>query len=415
MTMRQPPFELYLALRYLTARRKQASIASTSIISVLGVLVGVMALVIALALMTGLAQEMRDRIVGASAHVYVWKAGGFDDYREEAKELLQVPGVVAAAPALPGEALAFTRQAQAFVRIKGIDPDLEAEATELGTSLTHGRLPDLAAPTPPERRAFGGVVIGDRLAQELGAFVGDEINVLTTAGVATPMGVWPRSRRLEVVGIFSLGLLEYDSAFAFVTLDTARRLFNADSVGMMELRVDDPMASRAVAEGIPDRLGSNYVTDDWSRLNAPLFGAMWLEKMGISIAVGLIVVVAALHIIASLVMLVMERSRDIAILKTMGASSRVIRRVFMLQGLIIGAVGTLGGAAAGYLVSTVMDRFRLLQLPMEIYQVSYVPFTVRAVDITVVVVVALVVCFVATVYPSRQASRLDPAEALRYQ
>ena len=184
---------------------------------------------------------------------------------------------------------------------------------------------------------------------------------------------------------------------------------------MMELRVDDPMASRAVAEGIPDRLGSNYVTDDWSRLNAPLFGAMWMEKMGISIAVGLIVVVAALHIIASLVMLVMERSRDIAILKTMGASSRVIRRVFMLQGLIIGAVGTLGGAAAGYLVSTVMDRYRLLQLPMEIYQVSYVPFTVRAVDITVVVVVALVVCFVATVYPSRQASRLDPAEALRYQ
>ena len=413
--MRQPPFELYLALRYLTARRKQASIASTSIISILGVLVGVMALVIALALMTGLAQEMRDRIVGASAHVYVWKAGGFDDYREEANELLRVPGVVAAAPALPGEAMAVTRQAQAFVRIKGIDPELEAEATELANSLTHGRLSDLAAPTPPERRAIGGVVIGDRLAQKLGAFVGDEISVLTTAGTATPLGVLPRARRLVVAGIFSLGLLEYDEAFAFVTLDAARRLFNVESVGMMELRVDDPMTSRAVAEGIPDRLGSNYVTDDWSRLNAPLFGAMWLEKMGISIAVGLIVVVAALHIIASLVMLVMERSRDIAILKTMGASSRVIRRVFMLQGLIIGAVGTLGGAAAGYLVSTVMDRYRLLQLPMEIYQVSYVPFTVRAVDITVVVVVALVVCFVATVYPSRQASRLDPAEALRYQ
>lgn len=413
--MRQPPFELHLALRYLTARRKQASIASTSIISILGVLVGVMALVIALALMTGLAQEMRDRIVGASAHVYVWKAGGFDDYREDAKELLQVPGVIAAAPALPGEALAFTRQAQAFVRIKGIDPDLEAEATELATSLTHGRLSDLAAPVSPDRRAVGVVVIGDRLAQKLGAFVGDEISVVTTAGTATPLGIWPRARRLEVAGIFSLGLLEYDEAFAFVTLDTARRLFNAESVGMMELRVDDPMASRAVAEGIPDRLGPNYVTDDWSRLNAPLFGAMWMEKMGISIAVGLIVVVAALHIIASLVMLVMERSRDIAILKTMGASSRLIRRVFMLQGLIIGAVGTLGGAAAGYLVSTVMDRYRLLQLPMEIYQVSYVPFTVRAVDITVVVVVALVVCFVATVYPSRQASRLDPAEALRYQ
>ena len=413
--MRPPPFELYLALRYLTARRKQASIASTSVISILGVLVGVMALVIALALMTGLAQEMRDRIVGASAHVYVWKAGGFDDYREEAKELLEMPGVVAAAPALPGEALAFTRQAQAFVRIKGIDPELEAEATELAASLTHGRLSDLTAPTPPERWTVGGVVIGDRLAQELGAFVGDEISVLTTAGTKSPLGNLARPRRLEVVGTFSLGLLQYDDAFAFVALETARRLFNAESVGMMELRVADPMASRAVADAIPDRLGPNYVTDDWSRLNAPLFGAMWLEKMGISIAVGLIVVVAALHIIASLVMLVMERSRDIAILKTMGASSHVVRRVFMLQGLIIGTLGTLGGAAAGYLVSTIMDRYRLLQLPMEIYQVSYVPFTVRAVDITVVVVLALAVCFVATVYPSRQASRLDPAEALRYQ
>ena len=413
--MRPPPFELYLALRYLTARRKQASIASTSLISILGVLVGVMALVIALALMTGLAQEIRDRIIGGSAHVYVWKAGGFDDYREEAQKLLQVPGVVAAAPAVQGEALAFTRQGQAFVRLKGIDPELEAEATELATSLTHGRLSDLAVPKPLERPSGGGVVIGERLAQELGAFVGDAIRVLTTAGTATPMGVQPRVRRLEVVGIFRLGLLQYDESFGFVTLDTARRLFNAESVPMMELRVEDAMASQAVADAIPDLLGPSYVTDDWSRLNAPLFGAMWLEKMGISIAVGLIVVVAALHIIASLVMLVMERSRDIAILKTMGASSRTIRRVFMLQGLIIGAIGTLGGAAAGYLVSTVMDRYRLLQLPMEIYQVSYVPFTVRAFDITAVVVSALLVCFVATVYPSRQASRLDPAEALRYQ
>ncbi len=413
--MRQPPFELYLALRYLTARRKQASIASTSIISILGVLVGVMALVIALALMTGLAEEIRDRIIGGSAHVYVYRAGGFDDYRAEAESLREVPGVVAAAPAVQGEALAFTGQAQAFVRIKGIDPELEAEATDLGTSLTHGRLSDLSDPKPAGRSAVGGVLIGERLAQKLGAFVGDEIRVLTTAGTVTPMGVRALPRRLEVIGIFRLGLLEYDSAFGYVTLEVARRLFNAESVQMMELRVDDPMASRAVADALPDLLGPGYVGDDWSRLNAPLFGAMWLEKMGISIAVGLIVVVAALHIIASLVMLVMERSRDIAILKTMGASARTIRRVFMLQGLIIGAVGTLGGAAGGYLVSTVMDRYRLLQLPMEIYQVSYVPFTVRALDIAVVVGAALLVCFVATVYPSRQASRLDPAEALRYQ
>ena len=413
--MRHPPFELYVALRYLTARRKQASVASTSLISILGVLVGVMALVIALALMTGLQQELRDRIIGASAHVYVWKAGGFSDYRAEAEALRAVPGVAAAAPAVPGEALAFTRQAQAFVTIKGVDPTLEAEATELAASLTEGRLTDLSDPRRAERAVLGGIVIGERLAQELGAFVGDRIRVLTTAGTQTPMGVRARPRTMEVVGIFRLGLLEYDSAYGFVTLDAAQRLFNEDGVRMMEVRVDDAIASREVADAIPGLLGPDYVTDDWSRLNAPLFGALWLEKMGISLAVGLIVVVAALHIIASLVMLVMERSRDIAILKTMGASSSTVRRIFMLQGLIIGAVGTAGGAAGGFLVSTVMDRYRLLQLPMEIYQVSYVPFTVRALDLAAVVGLALLVCFVATVYPSRQASKLDPAEALRYQ
>lgn len=413
--MRPLPFELYVALRYLTARRKQASIASTSLISILGVLVGVMALVIALALMTGMQQELRDRIIGASAHVYVWKAGGLADYREEVGALLDVPGVVAAAPVVQGRALAFTRQAQVFITVKGIDPELEAEATELDAAVTHGRLGDLTDPPSAPRTALGGVFIGERLAQELGAFVGDEIRLLTTTGSLTPMGIMPRARPLEVLGIFSLGLLEYDSEFAFVTLDAAGRLFNEDRVQMMEVRVDDAMESRAVADAIPGLLGPSYVTDDWSRLNAPVFGALWLEKMGISIAVGLIVVVAALHIIASLVMLVMERSRDIAILKTMGASSRTIRGVFMLQGLIIGTLGTLGGAAGGYLVSTVMDRYRLLQLPMEIYQVSYVPFTVRAFDMAAVVGVALVVCFAATVYPSRQASRLDPAEALRYQ
>ena len=415
MSARRLPFELYVALRYLTARRKQASIAGTSAISVVGVMVGVMALVIALALMTGVQQELRDRIVGAAAHVYVWKAGGFDDYREEAAALREMPGVVAAAPAMQGLALAWTRQAQVFVTVKGIDPELEAEATELAASMTHGRLADLSAPRPAEGRALGGIVIGDRLAQRLGAFVGDEVRLVTTAGTLSPLGVQARPRRLRVVGISRLGLLEYDSEFGFVALDTAGRLFDKDRVEMMELRVGDVSASREVADAVAAALGPNYHTDDWSRLNAGLFAALWLEKMGISIAIGLIVVVAALHIVASLVMLVMERSRDIAILKTMGASAGAIRGIFVLQGLIIGAAGTLAGAAGGYVVSTVMDRYRLLELPMDIYQVSHVPFTVRAFDLAAVVAVALVVCFVATVYPSRQASSLDPAEALRYQ
>ena len=412
--MMRIPFELYVATRYLLARRKQASLASTSIISMLGVMVGVMALVIALALMTGLQQELRDRIVGSAAHVYVWKVidGGFADYRQEAETLRTVPRVLAAAPSILGKALATTRRGEAFITVKGIDPALEKHVTEVAASVQRGSLADLEH---VDGRVTGGVVIGEGVARTLGAFVGDEVTLVTPQGTLSPMGMIPRPRRLRVVGIFSLGLYEYDNAYGFVTLDVAQRLFNKDRVEMMELRIDDIYAAREVAEAVPEILGPAYQTEDWSRLNQSLFSALWLEKTAITIAIGLIVVVAALHIVASLIMLVMEKSRDIAILKTMGAGARSIRQIFILQGVIIGAVGTALGAGAGYAISTVMDRYRLLRLPMEWYQVPYVPFTIEAVDFVLVIVSAMVICFVATIYPSRHASRLNPAEALRYQ
>ena len=410
----QLPFELYIATRYLLARRKQASIASTSLISIVGVMVGVMALVIALALMTGMEQGIRDRLLGSQAHVYVWKVvdGGFADYRQEAERLREVPRVLAAAPSIQGKALARTRHGDVFINVKGIDPVLEADVTDVVVSVRHGAIADLEK---PHHRGVGGIVLGQGVAEKLGAFVGDEVTLVTTAGSASPMGALPRPRRLTVVGIFSLGLLEYDTTYAFVTLDVAKRLFNIDKVEMMEVRVDDLYASREVADSIPDLLGPAYMTEDWSRLNESLFSALWLEKTAVSIAIGLIVLVAALHIVASLIMLVMERSRDIAILKTMGASSGTIRAIFVLQGVIIGAIGTAAGAAGGYTISTVMDRYRLLRLPMEFYQIPYLPFTVETWDFLVVIIAAMLVCFVATVYPSRQASRLEPAEALRYQ
>jgi lipoprotein-releasing system permease protein len=404
------PFELHIALRYLLARRKQALISVISLISTIGVVVGVMALVIALALMTGLQGELRDRILGSTAHVYVWKPDGIKDYLAEVARLRQVPHVLGAAPAILGKALITTAQGRAFMTIKGIDPALEKTVTDIGRSMRSGSLAGLdgAADGP------AGIVLGADLAKTLGAMVGDRVQVLTPEGTLSPMGMLPRQRSLVVTGVFSLGLYEFDSTYGFVSLAVAKRLTDRDRPELIELRVDDIYRARAVSQAITEQFGSEYLTEDWTQLNRSLFSALWLEKMAISITIGLIVIVAALNIVASLILLVMEKHRDIAILKTMGASSRSIMLVFVLQGLVIGVVGTVTGATAGYVLSTVLDRYKLIRIPMDVYQVSHVPFVVLPLDFAIVVLSAILICFVATLYPSRQASKLDPAEALRY-
>ena len=409
------PFELFVAFRYLLARRKQAFISVISFISTLGVAVGVMALVVALALMTGLQQELRDRLIGSAAHVYVFRGGGggISDVNAEMTRLRQFPRVVGAAPAVHGKALITSERGEAFITIKGIDPTLERQVTDLARSMTAGRLDALAA-SDPERP--GGIVIGKELAAALGAYVGDEVSVLTPQQELTPWGMVPKpARRLKIVGTFSLGLYEFDSGYGFVGLDVARRLLDKDRVDFIQLRVDDMYAAPDVARSIEERFGRQYLAQDWSDMNKPLFSALWLEKVAISITIGLIVMVAALNIIASLVLLVMEKSRDIAILKTMGASSRSVMSIFMLQGLIIGLVGTTVGSASGYALSWVLNRYKLIRIPTDVYQVSHVPFTVLGRDFAIVIATAILVCFVATLYPSRQASRLDPAQGLRYQ
>jgi len=404
------PFELHVALRYLLARRKQALISVISLISAIGVTVGVMALVIALALMTGLQGELRDRILGSTAHVYVWKGDGIRDFHSEVERLRTFDHVVGAAPAVMGKALLTSAGEKAFINIKGIDPALEKSVTDIGRSMKAGKLADI------ERETDGrpGIVLGIDVARSLGVHVGDRIQALTTDGTLSPMGMMPRTRTLTVVGTFSLGLFEYDSTYGLVSLPLAMRLTGRDTVELIELRVDDIYRAHAVAAAITDQTAGAYITQDWTQLNSSLFGALWLEKMAISITIGLIVMVAALNIVASLILLVMEKHRDIAILKTMGASGRSIMLVFVLQGVIIGFIGTAAGATAGWVVSTVLDRYKLIQIPTDVYQVSYVPFVILPVDFILVIVSALVICFLATLYPSRQASKLDPAEALRY-
>jgi lipoprotein-releasing system permease protein len=239
--------------------------------------------------------------------------------------------------------------------------------------------------------------------------------VLTPEGTLSPMGMIPGRRRLRVVGIFSLGLFEFDSSYGFVAIDVAKRMFDKDQVDFLQLRVDDVYRAPAIARQVSDTLGDQYVTQDWAEINRPLFSALSLEKIAVSLAIGLIVMVAALNIVASLILLVMEKNRDIAILKTMGASAKSVTLIFMMQGLIIGVLGTTVGAVAGWGVSKIFDKYQLIRVPIDVYQVSHLPFTVLASDFAVVVAVAVLVCFVATIYPSRQAARLDPAQALRYE
>jgi lipoprotein-releasing system permease protein len=404
------PFELHVALRYLLARRKQALISVISLISTVGVMVGVMAVIIALALTTGLQGELRDRILGSTAHVYVWKGDGLRDYPAVVRQLRGFSHVVGAAPAIIGIGLVSTPQGQSFITLKGIDPALEPSVTDIGRSMRQGSLAALTATGdgPP------GILIGADLAKKLGVRVGDRVQLLTPEGTLSPRGMLPRSRPFAGAGVFSLGLFEFDTTYGLVTIPVAQRLTGRDEPELIELRVDDIYRAPDVARAIMDQSAGVYLTEDWTKLNQSLFKALWLEKMAISITIGLIILVAALNIVASLILLVMEKHRDIAILKTMGASGRSIRLIFMLQGAIIGVVGTGLGGIAGWAISTVADRYQLIRLPFDVYQVTHVPFVILPLDFALVVSLAFLICLLATIYPSRQASKLDPAEALRY-
>ena len=383
-------FELFVALRYLLARRKQAFISLISLISTMGVAVGVMALVIALALMTGLQGELRDRILGASAHVYVWKTGGIEDYQAEIAALRGIEGVVGAGPAVLGRALISTAQADAFISLKGVDPALEPSVTDIQQAMLSGSIEAL---TPTSEDEPPGILIGRNLAAQLGVGPGDSATVLSPQGTLSPMGMIPRTRRVRIAGVYTLGLFEFDAAYGFVSLEFAERLLGKAVPDLIELRVADIDEAPRISEGIPAELGIEYVSQDWGDINQALFSALWLEKMAISITIALIVMVAALNIVASLVLLVMEKSRDIAILKTMGTSSRRVMTIFMLQGLVIGVAGTAVGAAGGLALCWVFDHYRLIQIPMDVYQVSYVPFVVQPIDFAIVIVSAILICF----------------------
>jgi lipoprotein-releasing system permease protein len=408
------PFELEVALRYLLAKRRQVFISVISLVSTIGVMVGVAALVISLALMTGLQGELQSKILGSSAHVFVFRPAvgiGVEDYRADVTKILAVPGVTGAAPAVMGKAM-ISGMGVGFVAVKGIDPELEPSVTDFPGAVNDGTLSDLV---PASEDDLPGIVLGKDLAGQAGAMVGDIVTLTTPQGSLTPMGVMPRQRRFKLVGTFRLGLYDVDSTMGLVALEPGLRLAGANKIDHIEVKIADIYDAPRIADQIAAEFGPDYATQDWTDINQQLYSALMLEKIGMGIGIGLIVMVAALNIIASLILLVMEKTRDIAILKTMGASRRSIMLVFLLQGVIIGVIGTVLGVAAGTTLSYVLDRYRLISIPGDVYQVSYLPFTVLPGDLASVIVGAVIVCFFATLYPSRQAAKLDPAQALRYE
>jgi lipoprotein-releasing system permease protein len=408
------PWELRVALRYLTARRKQAFISVISGVAVTGVAVGVMAVLIALGLMTGLQSEIRARILGATAHVSVYRTRGASllDLGETLASVRGVPGVVGAARSVYGKALISTPSGAAAATLKGIVPDEERTVTEIVQKLASGSASALAeaGEGPPP------ILLGSALADTLDVRVGDVVTITSPRGRLSPVGLVPWPTRARVVGTVKTGLYEFDAAWGYLPAEAARRLLDEEGrTAHIEVRLADMFAVKRGAKDILARLGDDYVTTDWVEMNQALYSALWIEKVAVGIAIGLIVAVAALNIVATLVLMVMEKHKDIAILASMGASRGAIMRVFMLQGSVIGAIGTAAGGVLGASACYLLDRFQLVRVPETVYQIAWVPFRLQGGEAALVIAVALLICFAATLYPSLGAARLDPAEALRYE
>ena len=406
-------FELFIALRYLRAKRKQAVISVITVISIVGVAAGVMALVIALAITTGFRNTLQKNLLGIYAHVNVMdKTGnGVENWRELRQKLLTIPHVIGAAPALYAPVYAFGPRQSEGVSLQGIDIGSELTVSDTLRHLKEGSLERLKTTS-----AIPGVILGSRLSQEIGMPLNSIMKVISTQGTLTPYGPVPRYRSFRVVGIFESGFYDFDARWAYTTLEAAQQAMALeDVVNTIELKLDDLNLAPQVAKSAESIAGPNFAATTWMEQNRQLFHALELERIVTVVTIGLIELVAALNILIALVMMVMEKHRDIAVLMSMGAKREQIRNIFMLQGLLIGVVGTAAGLVAGYTICFFADRYRWLRLDEQIYALSYVPFESRAFDGVWIAAAALLVSFLATIYPATSATKIAPAEVLRYE
>jgi lipoprotein-releasing system permease protein len=407
-------FEWMVALRYLRAKRKQTAISVISVISVLGVAAGVAALIIVLAVNNGFKYTLESSLLSATAHVNVLERNpqfGIENWARLLPRLQSIRHVVAATPGLYGQVALKGPMHGGNAVLKGVPLGGDAPAPEMLKRLTAGSLASFDT-----ANAKSSIVLGSRLAEQIGVTVGSPVTLISYQGQLSPLGVIPSLYHFRVVGIFESGLYDLDSSWAFSSLPSVQRVLDlSDVVNTIELRLDDVFAAPDVARAAESVAGPKLTASTWMDQNRSLLNALKLEKLVSLITVGLIELVAALNILVVLVMLVMEKNRDVAILMSLGARRQQVQRIFVLQGLLIGATGCVIGLVAGYSVSALFDHYRWLKLDEQIYSISYVPFRSHWADALWVAAVALVTSFVATLHPSRSASRIAPAEALRYE
>ena len=410
-------YELFIGLRYLKAKRKQTFVSLITIISIAGVTVGVTALIVVLAVMNGFKEDLRVKILGVTSHVVISRfEGNIANYEQVEAKVEKVSGVVAATPFIYTQVMISSGQAISGVVLRGIDPKTAGKVINLTKNLRVGSLKDLAA----EDRLSGGtpgIILGNELARNLGVSQGEPVTVISPLGRLTPLGQVPRSQTFRVTGIFDSGMYEYDSTLAYVSLSAAQRFLGiGDRVTGIEVRVSDIYEADRLAKAISKVLGGYpYWSRDWMRMNKNLFSALKLEKIVMFIILTLIILVAAFNIVGTLTMVVLEKTRDIAILKSMGATSRSIMKIFMIEGAIIGLVGTILGLLGGFALCALLATYKFVELPQDVYYISTLPVKMDPVDVALIAVAAMVISLAATLYPAWQASRLDPAEAIRYE
>ena len=414
-------FELFIAARYLRAKRRQAVVGVITAISVAGVAAGVAALIIALAITTGMRRDLQDRLLGSTSHVELMRTvgDGIREWRPLVARLATLPHVTADAPGLYGQVLVSRGARSGGLMIKGVLPDAERRVADLLDMVKLGSAQALepaapviqgdTAPLPP-------IVIGQDLATTLDANVGQTVLVTSPQGELTPLGIVPKFQRFYVAGIFHSGFYQYDSSMGFVRLADAQHLLGEpDLISVIAFRVDDLYHADAIGREIEQAAGAGFLTTNWMEQNRELFRALRLEQIVTFIVIGLIVCVAALNILIALTMMVMEKTRDIAVLMSFGVRQEQVRRIFLLQGFLISAVGTALGLVLGYAASLAGAHYRFIHLDASVYSMDYLPFAPKVMDAVIVSAISLGVALLATLYPSSSAAKVLPAEALRYE